>query len=66
MCGIKEYDDLGFCSFGNFNKALLAKQGWRLLKRPDSLVAQVLKAKYHPSSDFLRSKFSTGASYIWS
>lgn len=44
---------IGFRDFGLFNKAMLGKQGWRLLTRPDSLCAQVLKGKYYPSSGFL-------------
>ncbi|KAA3460531.1 RNA-directed DNA polymerase, related [Gossypium australe] len=30
-----------------------AKQGWRLLNFPNSLVARVFKAKYFPESNFL-------------
>ena len=33
---------LRFRHLGIFNKALLAKQGWRLIKHPDSLMARVL------------------------
>ena len=44
---------MGFRDFALFNKAMLGKQGWRLIKRPNSLCAQVLKGKYYPNSDFL-------------
>lgn len=36
-----------------FNQAMLGKQGWRLLTRPNSLCARVLKGKYYPNEDFL-------------
>lgn len=48
-----------------FSIALLSKQGWRLLKYPNSLLAQVLKAKYYPSSDFLHARLGLLPSYTW-
>jgi hypothetical protein len=33
----------------------LAKQGWRFLQHPESLVAQVFRVKYFPRKDFLES-----------
>ncbi|KAG8475925.1 hypothetical protein CXB51_032702 [Gossypium anomalum] len=45
-----------------FNIALLAKQGWRLLAHPNSLVAKVLNAKYFPENDFLNSRFRNRSS----
>jgi len=39
-----------------FNKALLAKQCWRLIQYPYSLISQILKAKYFANSSFLDSE----------
>ena len=39
---------LGFRDFKCFNRALLAKQGWRLLTNPDAYWANFLKAIYFP------------------
>jgi hypothetical protein len=44
---------LGFRDMHLFNKALLAKQVWRLQTNPDSLLGQCLKAKYYPNNDIL-------------
>jgi hypothetical protein len=48
-----------------FNKALLAKQCWRLIQNPDSLIAQIISAKYYPHSSFLESKLGRRPSFIW-
>jgi hypothetical protein len=44
---------MGFRDFHSFNKALLAKQCWRLWNQPDSLVSQIMKAKYYPDCNIL-------------
>jgi hypothetical protein len=49
----KEQGGLGFRDLLMFNKALLAKQVWRILKNPDSLTAKIMKAKYFPHSSIM-------------
>jgi len=61
----KEEGGLGFRDIHIFNLALLAKQGWRLIHNPDSLCAQVLKAKYFPEGDILSAQKSANMSYTW-
>ncbi|KAH9658155.1 hypothetical protein KPL70_023379 [Citrus sinensis] len=56
---------MGFHDFSSFNRALLAKQGWRIRQCPDSLVARVLQAKYFQSKNFLDAKLGSNPSYIW-
>ncbi|KAA3467256.1 Cyclopropane-fatty-acyl-phospholipid synthase [Gossypium australe] len=56
---------LGFRNMAQFNIALLVKQGWQLLIYPNSLVAQVFKAKYFPTGDFLNSRLGNSCSYVW-
>jgi len=53
MNNAKSIGGLGFWDLALFNKALLVKQGWRILNNLDSLVARILKDKYYPSGEFL-------------
>jgi hypothetical protein len=48
-----------------FNLALLAKQGWRLLQNPDTLLHRVLKAKYFPDCSFLDAHIPSHSSFTW-
>jgi hypothetical protein len=61
----KEKGGLGFRDIELFNLALLAKQGWRPLQQPDSLVAQIFKEKYYPNCSFLESNLGRQPSYAW-
>ena len=61
----KKDGGIGFRDLQLFNLALLAKQGWRLLQNPDSLIHRFLKAKYFPSHSFMEAIVKPNASYIW-
>ncbi|XP_019183947.1 PREDICTED: uncharacterized protein LOC109178852 [Ipomoea nil] len=56
---------MGFKRLHEFNVALLAKQGWRLLTNPESLVARVFKARYYPTSSFYEATIGGNPSYAW-
>ncbi|KAK9988307.1 hypothetical protein SO802_028546 [Lithocarpus litseifolius] len=56
---------MGFRNLQAFNLALLAKQGWRILSNPNSLLAKVYKAKYFPYDDILNAKLGSNPSYAW-
>jgi hypothetical protein len=61
----KFHGGMGFKDLETFNRALLAKQGWRLLKFPDSLVARVLREKYYPHGNILQAQLGSRPSYAW-
>jgi len=42
--------DIGFKDFQAFNQALLAKQVWRILTCPNTLMTKLRKAKYFSKS----------------
>lgn len=48
-----------------FNKALLAKQVWRILKNPHSLTAKIMQAKYFPHSSILEAQLGNKPSQVW-
>jgi ribonuclease HI len=61
----KDTGGLGYRDLESFNRAMLAKQCWRLLNWPDSLAARVLKEKYYPGGPFLDSNLGKKPSYAW-
>lgn len=65
LCLPKKEGGMRFRDLYEFNKALLGKQAWRILQKPNSLLSRLYKGRYYRSSTFLQSTNSTQASYGW-
>ncbi|XP_075504621.1 uncharacterized protein LOC142542059 [Primulina tabacum] len=65
LCKPKQYRGMGFRSLLDFNRALLAKQVWRIICDPASLMAKILKARYFRHGDILTAQLGSKPSYIW-
>lgn len=65
LCGPKSSGGLGVRGLRNFNIALLAKQGWRILNSSNSLVTMMLKAKYFPNTGFLEAEIGKNHNFVW-
>ncbi|XP_013607951.1 PREDICTED: uncharacterized mitochondrial protein AtMg00310-like [Brassica oleracea var. oleracea] len=65
VCLPKEEGGIGFRLIHEFNLALLAKQLWRLVQYPDSLVARVLRGRYYRMTSPLRATSTSSPSYVW-
>lgn len=61
----KTLGGLGFKTFLEFNKAMLAKQVWRFHTEPRSLVARIFKTKFFPKFDILKAKLGLKPNYLW-
>ncbi|KAA3480762.1 reverse transcriptase [Gossypium australe] len=65
LCKPKDAGGMDFKNLVLFNKALLAKQVWRILTQPKCLLAKVLKARYYPHSDILAANIGSYPSFTW-
>ncbi|KAM1050528.1 hypothetical protein ACFX13_032990 [Malus domestica] len=52
LCIAKLEGGMGFQNLYTFNLAVLAKQGWRIVQHPESLMARLFKAKDFPNTSF--------------
>ncbi|XP_057444455.1 uncharacterized protein LOC130736669 [Lotus japonicus] len=66
LCKSKDRGGIGFRDFKKFNMALVAKNWWRLLNCPDSLLGKVFKAVYYPRDTIFTAKKGCRPSYAWS
>ncbi|KAG7581014.1 Reverse transcriptase zinc-binding domain [Arabidopsis suecica] len=65
LCTPYSEGGLGFRTLEEFNLALLAKQLWRLIRFPNSLLSRVLRGRYFRYSDPLHIGSSNRPSYGW-
>ncbi|CAA7043727.1 unnamed protein product [Microthlaspi erraticum] len=56
---------LGLRDIQDFNDALLKKLSWRILSKPECLLARILKGKYFPETSFVECKKTEGGSHGW-
>lgn len=65
LCRPKQSGGLGFRDLHTFNLALLARQGWRLITQPDSLVPRIFHARYYPNGTFMEAALGSRPSATW-
>ncbi|XP_019159672.1 PREDICTED: uncharacterized protein LOC109156273 [Ipomoea nil] len=65
LCIPKKYGGLGFKELRAFNLAMLGKQAWRFLTKPESLVSRVYKARYYPKGSFFGAHLGNNPSFCW-
>ena len=65
LCMPKSMGGIGFRELHSFNLAMLAKQGWRLMKNTHSLFYRVYKSKYFPNISFLHAPSPNSGSFAW-
>lgn len=65
LCKREGSGGLGFRDLNLFNQVLLAKQSWRILRNPDSLLFKVLRGWYFKYGDFLKAPIGNNSSLTW-
>ncbi|XP_062005870.1 uncharacterized protein LOC133723052 [Rosa rugosa] len=56
---------MGFKNIYAYNLAMLAKQGWRIVTNPNSLIAKLYKARYFPYGTFWNAELGDSPSFSW-
>ncbi|KAL9678842.1 hypothetical protein QQ045_016693 [Rhodiola kirilowii] len=65
LCKDKMEGGVGFKELSIFNDALLAKQVWRLMEKPDNLVSKLLKEKYYKEANPINCQLGNRPSLMW-
>lgn len=65
LCSKKSCGGIGFHKLHDFNLALIGKQAWRFITKPELLVSRIYKACYFPNCDFLEESIGSNPSYSW-
>lgn len=65
MCKSKENGGLSFRDLGDFNQALFAKQAWKTINEPDTLLSKIYKERYFVSKSFMECGNGYKPSYAW-
>ena len=65
VCVSKEDGGLGFKDITDFNTAMLGKQLWRLIEKPNTLFSRVFKGRYYRNASPLEPIRSYSPSYGW-
>ncbi|KAL5545689.1 hypothetical protein UlMin_005376 [Ulmus minor] len=64
LCSHKFDGGMSFRDLRLFNRAILAKQAWRIHTHPTSLAARVLQGFYFHKSSFLQVKVNSSSSFV--
>lgn len=65
LCLTKAEGGMGFKNLYAYNLSMLAKQAWRLISNPHSLIARLFKACYHPTCSFWEADMGDYPSFSW-
>ncbi|KAL0406049.1 UNVERIFIED_CONTAM: putative mitochondrial protein [Sesamum latifolium] len=65
VCASKDVGGLGLRRMSAVNQAMRAKQLWRLITQPNSLISRIWKQRYFPSSELSDARAVAGCSFTW-